>query len=271
MRQLRLDGGKGVFDVAGVLPAVAVVGLAGNDDHALELFGAVLRSGHHLRRKTLLHRRGAVGFVIFKGKLAAVGHGVHDQTERIDVGRVVGRLAGAHFGRHKRRILNAALKRGKAAEHIAAAAVEKNILGLEIAVQDVVLFELVENIADLETEVDDLGVGVALEREHIAARNRAVRQQIQRYFVFRRVVVRHCVQIVAHAAQLDDRLDKRRFFVDQIDVFAVVVVAFKAHIGQHALGLGAVLIRLDNVISRVVACVGNRLAHLPRFQLLGQH
>ena len=67
----------------------------------------------------------------------------------------------------------------------------------------------------------------------------------------------------ADAADLADRFDEVRLVGDQIDVFAVIVVALEADIGQDSVCFGAVKFRSDNAVDGIVACLVGRGNDLP--------
>ena len=99
--------------------------------------------------------------------------------------------------------------------------------------QNIILLKLFQYLADLQTEINDFGVGELLVFQEAFGDRLCVRcEQIKRNAAFCGVVFNHGVYIVADAAKLEHILDKRCFFVDQIYVVAAVVFAFVVDVGE---------------------------------------
>ena len=102
--------------------------------------------------------------------------------------------------------------------------------------KDVVLLQLVQRFAELQTEVHDLAVGRRFAAELFTDCGQVARQKPEGDRFFCRLVVDHRVDVTADAAKLDHGFNKGRFLGDKLYVVAVVVLAFKGDDGERGEG-----------------------------------
>ena len=162
-----------------------------------------------------------------------------------------------HFGSKKGVIFIEAFRVHECAELVLAVLGDKDIGGLDVAVEDAGVFNLLQNLTHLQTEVDNLVLGEALVLHHLGQRLAVVGDNEHFHFFFFGVVVDDDVHIVADIAQTLDGLYKISLVLDVFDVILIVETSREFVIGELRFLLRTVAVFADELIDFALVSVGS--------------
>ena len=246
-----------------------IFGLAGDNDNAFELFTAELRSCDCLAVKALNHSVSGGNVNVLKGKLAVVSHRVHHKTCGVDVGGEVSLFVARNLGSNVGQIVNLALGVDKSAELVAVVGSDVDVRRLDVAVENLVSFKAFENLAHLDTEVNNVLFLELFGLQHVGKGRDVLGYDVEVKLFLSLVFIGSNGYVVADSADVDNRLDKIGFVEKIINAVVVIIVAFNRNSCKNSGGNAAVNFSFGNLVDGVAVYIFEPCKHLPGFKRLG--
>ena len=133
---------------------------------------------------------------------------------------------------------------------------------------DVVSLELLEDLAHLNTEINNLVLAEFLIVELVREGNAAVGDNIELQLLFVGVVLNTYVYVISDIAEGSYRIDKAGFVLDKIDIFLVIQLVREFIVGEFS--VYAVIVFVDKTVNFAFIGVRNKSENLPIAQCCGQ-